>query len=272
MARLGAPSHTVAMSREPLQFIVLGESGVGKTSFADKVALDTQYHRYDPFAMPHGSQLPDPNHESQANSTRMKLQVDGELLDIGIMDVSLTPIRVREPGFVSSLFDLFLRDTDGVLLLYDITSEESYKHVTEFGWDYIWACRSSLPSKRFGCTLVGNKVDLVRGGDSTKRQVPKDRAEEWASMVGVNAFEVDRFDKSVLEDVLRDLVKHTDWAQRRTREDMEVIAESKKGAMEAQEPTAQPTQKTKHKSKVFSTVSRFKNLLSSRGFGASSKA
>ncbi|KAL5379524.1 hypothetical protein DPSP01_008401 [Paraphaeosphaeria sporulosa] len=272
MARLGAPSHTVAMSRGPLQFIVLGESGVGKTSFADKVALDTQYHRYDPFAMPHGSQLPDPNHESQANSTRMKLQVDGELLDIGIMDVSLTPIRVREPGFVSSLFDLFLRDTDGVLLLYDITSEESYKHVTEFGWDYIWACRSSLPSKRFGCTLVGNKVDLVRGGDSTKRQVPKDRAEEWASMVGVNAFEVDRFDKSVLEDVLRDLVKHTDWAQRRTREDMEVIAESKKGAMEAQEPTAQPTQKTKQKSKVFSTVSRFKNLLSSRGFGASSKA
>lgn len=117
------------MSKASLSFVILGESGVGKTSLADKVAHDTQYHHYDPFANTEGS-------------TRMNLNVGSDVLEILIKDISLTPIRIRESGFVAGVFDRALREADGAILLYDITSEESYRHVTDFGWDYVWMCRS----------------------------------------------------------------------------------------------------------------------------------
>jgi GTPase SAR1 family protein len=117
------------MSRRSLVFVILGESGVGKTSLTDKVAHDTQYHHYDPF-------------HSSESYTRMVLQLGSDLLDISIMDISLTPIRATEDGFVGEIFDNALREADGVVLLYDITREESYTHVTDFGWDYVWGCRA----------------------------------------------------------------------------------------------------------------------------------
>jgi hypothetical protein len=114
---------------------------------------------------------------------------------------------------------------------------------------------------RFGCTLVGNKVDLIESDDSEKREVPKYLAEEWASMVGVKAFEVDRFDKSRLEDVLRDLVKSTNRAKRRDEEDLELVRERRKVRYQA----AEGSEKAKPKSKRFPSLSRLKDILQGTG-------
>lgn len=268
------------MSENELRIVVLGESGVGKTSFADKVAYDTQYYRYDPFACTAGPRPPHPSYNTQApqlssngqqtspsqafppshSATRMKLQVSSDLYEFDIQDISLTSRRIKEPGFMSSMIDDIVSDADGVVLLYDITNKESYTHATEFGWDYVWACKSALASRRFGCTLVGNKVDLVQGDRSVRRQVPEDLPEEWASMVGVRAFEVDIFNKSVLEDVLRDLVRHTRWAKRRDREDEEVEDERKRVTKKAEESA----EETKRKSRISSMLSRLKSSLPTR--------
>ncbi|KAF2449046.1 hypothetical protein P171DRAFT_482080 [Karstenula rhodostoma CBS 690.94] len=254
------------MSRPYLSFVILGESGVGKTSFADKVIHDTQYYLYDPF---------------DDAPTRLKLPVGTDTHDILIKDISLTPIRARESGFVAEVFDQALRNADGIVLMYDITSEESYKNVTGFGWDYVWACRApknaggqKYPTGhvRFGCTLVGNKADLVQGDDREKRQVPKGLAEEWASMVGVNAFESDRFDKGVLEAVLCDLVKSTHRAQRRDKEDIEEVEERREAKREAEQQAAQPIEETKQKSKTSSTLSKLKGILPRKGSSSNTKA
>jgi hypothetical protein len=152
--QLPSLSTAAAMSKSPLTFVILGETGVGKTSLTDRVAHNTQYHCYDPFE----------------DDTRMRLQVGSDLLYIDIRDISLTPIRTMDAGFHIAIFDHELRTADGVVLLYDITSEESYVHVTEFGWDYVWGCRapgnhsglgyplgkswsSSFPSRSHSCGL-----------------------------------------------------------------------------------------------------------------------
>ncbi|KAL1606467.1 hypothetical protein SLS60_003871 [Paraconiothyrium brasiliense] len=246
------------MSKFYLTITILGESGVGKTSFADKVAHDTQYHRYAPTISP--------------ASAHMSLQVDGDLYELNFDDISLTPIRVREPGFANAIINTAVRKSYAVVLLYDITSEESYRQVTEFGWQYLWDLRDSgdesrtgdyeeenqSETRKFGCVLVGNKVDLVQGDNSDKREVPKDLAEEWASMVGVEAFEVDRFDRNVLEDVLKALIRNTNWAKRRDEEDNEVVRDRQK----AKEENAEKPEEQKRISR-FPALKRLKVVLTS---------
>lgn len=123
----------------------------------------------------------------------------------------------------------------------------------------------------------------MQDGGSEKRQVPKELAEEWASMVGVNAFEVDRFDKGALEDVLRDLVTSINWAKRRDGEDLQVVKERERAKMEAMEKRHESTKETdkqatppakepKQKSKTASTLSKLKGILPGRGLGSSAKA
>lgn len=99
--------------------------------------------------------------------------------------------------------------------------------------------------------LVGNKADLVQGDAKAKREVPRDLAEEWADMVGVRSFEVDRFDRSKLHDVMNQLVRSINRADRRDREDM---------AMEKAEHDAANKQlETKHRR--LSSMTRFKETL-----------
>lgn len=254
----------------PIRIVILGESGVGKTSFADKVLHGVQYHRYDPF-------------QSSQDADNATLQVDGETYSLHIDDVSLTLPRIREFGLQDAIFIQLLKKASGIVLLYDITNEDSYKHVTEFGWKYVWGCRAEgtvsggkyyvyptgkLPlllflskrrlrlagHQRFGCVLVGNKLDLVQGQDADKRAVPKDLAEEWASMVGVESFEVDRFDRIALEASLRDLIRSALHAQRRDREDIQVVKAR-------QDAGAQTDKKQKQKSGRFPSLSKLRKVL-----------
>ena len=80
--------------------------------------------------------------------------------------------------------------------------------------------------------LVGNKLDLVQAENKAKRQVPRDLAEEWASMVGHKSFEVDRFDRENLEVIMRELVRSVKWAKRRNEEDSKAM-HSRQDAMSA---------------------------------------
>jgi hypothetical protein len=95
----------------------------------------------------------------------------------------------------------------------------------------------------------------VQGANSEKREVPRSLAEEWAGMVGVKLFEVDRFDKSRLEDVLRDLVKSTHRAKIRDEEDMTMVRERQIARIQ------EGPGKTIPKSKKFPSLLRLKAIL-----------
>ncbi|KAF1972319.1 P-loop containing nucleoside triphosphate hydrolase protein [Bimuria novae-zelandiae CBS 107.79] len=244
---------------DTLKIVVLGESGIGKTSFTDKVVHDAQYVRYDPTYLfgKHGNQ--------------MAMNVDGDVHYIRLDDVSLTPIRSPEHGALSEQYATFIRDADGVVLLYDITDSNSYDAITETGWEYVWSRQAKswgrgwdFPNghKKFGCVLVGNKVDLLQGEGSVKRQVSKDLAEEWASMMGVEHFEVDRFNREALEDVVRALVRSVQWAKRRNLEDIR-MTKIKSGATTAVVQGSIHDQQIQ-KSKQFLGLTRLKERLTFR--------
>lgn len=118
-----------------LQVVVLGESGVGKTSLVDKVIHDAQYVRYEP-----ASFFPT---DGTRSDTQLSLTFEGHNYDLELKDVNLTPIRLRDPGIMVGLFIEWLKYADGIVLMYDITDANSYGHVTGWAWNYIQACRMS---------------------------------------------------------------------------------------------------------------------------------
>ena len=56
---------------------------------------------------------------------------------------------------------------------------------------------------RFGCVLVGNKVDLA----GEKREVEREEAEWFAEMVGVEWFELDAWDSEAIRRAMTALVR-----------------------------------------------------------------
>jgi len=196
--------------------------------------------RYDPLAT-----FPPPGTES---SCRRALEVDGEVWGLSIEDLSTTPLRLKEPGFRADIFEARLMNADGVILLYDITSKKSYEHVAEEGYGFMEKCRKpsradasdeifSVAQQRFGCVLVGNKLDLAEceRGEQT-RQVTSEVAAEWGRMRGIKSFEVDYSDQRKLEDVMRALVRSIKSAQNNDTGDLRIKTV---GAAADTNPTAQ---------------------------------
>lgn len=94
-------------------------------------------------------------------------------------------------------------DTDGIVFLYDVTDGTSFENLTERGYEYVQRCRGE--GRRFGCVLVGNKVDLLDEG--RKREVTKEVVEDWAVKQGVECCEISCFDAEGVEEVVRMMVR-----------------------------------------------------------------
>jgi GTPase SAR1 family protein len=76
-----------------------------------------------------------------------------------------------------ALFEQWIRDSQGVLLVYSITSHASFDHIT----DYLELVRKvrrkmTMPQKPVVVALVGNKCDL----DGPERQVERGEGENFA--------------------------------------------------------------------------------------------
>ncbi|KAJ4294134.1 hypothetical protein N0V90_007824 [Kalmusia sp. IMI 367209] len=208
-------------SSHDLNIVILGESDVGKSSLTDRFVFNKHMVRYDPF----GPAIPGAG--SEFSSCRA-LDVDGELWNIYIEDLSTTPMRLREPGFRADVWEERLRKADGIVLLYDVTDEKSYESITEKGWIHVWECRRAEDANGVRYPTAGTKVDLVQGEKSKKREVRKSLAEEWASILGLKAFEVDAYDKERLEDMMRALVRRIKRARQRDAEDIEIVKKRSK--------------------------------------------
>lgn len=186
-----------------LNIVVFGESGVGKTCFTDMFTFGEQFVGYDPTTERH----------------RRDLDVDGRLVSLLLDDISSTSQR---EAALQEHFRLIIRDADGIVLLYDITNEESFEYITNQAYAYVCLCRRYLckrwdeggdegrphgeRSKELGYALVGNKKDLVHNGKG-KRAIATSMAKEWARSQGCEHCEVSSNDRSEVEEAMRMLVK-----------------------------------------------------------------
>ncbi|KAF2465707.1 P-loop containing nucleoside triphosphate hydrolase protein [Lindgomyces ingoldianus] len=215
------------------EVIIFGEGGVGKTCFTDMFMRERHFAFYDP---------------TVTTPERKRVVIDGLAWSLRLVDLRASLFQESdlpgETGFAPRYFVKMLRDADGIIFLYDITSKASYEHIVNEG--YLDACRwrrmyrentttlRSYPAgmQRFGCILVGNKLDLGQ----EKREVDRDVAQEWAESMGMQFFELSAFSNESIKEAMTALVKSMIKAEERDNEDLSegenlkksVVAKAKK--------------------------------------------
>lgn len=176
------------------------------------------FHRYDPFEKP-----------------TKEIQVDGKSYDVELRDFNFTPLREGDPSISISFVREIFRAAGGFILLYDVNSYDSFQHITDYAYLFIldnrrvWAKEEPDPEtaklppvwvdwrprtledgifypcgqQRFGCVLVGTKLDLAR----QEREVGKDVAEAWADRYGMKHFELDTYSQEPINEIVQVVIK-----------------------------------------------------------------
>lgn len=137
--------------------VLLGEGCVGKTSLVLRYVENK-------FNDKHLSTL-------QASFLNKKLNIAGKRVDLAIWDTA------GQERF-HALGPIYYRDSNGAILVYDITDEDSFQKVK----NWVKELKKMLGTGVCIC-IAGNKVDLEK-----QRVVTVEEAEEYASSVGAKHF------------------------------------------------------------------------------------
>ena len=142
------------MANKSCKLVVLGDSGVGKT---------TLIHNYvnNEFRADFKSTI-------GADFTAKSIDVGNQTVDLQIWDTA-GEIRFHSVGAA------FYRGTDACILVYDITSHESFERLQMWQDDLYTKCGID-DRENFPLIVFGNKCDLEE-----TREVAKEEAERWAN-------------------------------------------------------------------------------------------
>ena len=200
--------------------VVFGEPGVGKTCFVDQFCYGKSFVLHNP----------------DNNDRQHPILVEGRTTGLTLMDLSTAFLKPEQSMHSANWAETILADADGVVLLYDVTSSQSFEFITAQAYRYLWGCRKSNSGRRegaegaerdtFGCVLVGNKADLTTE-DQASRAVPLNYANDWALTQCIRSIEVDSLARDGPENALRLLVKNIWKLERLGMMDVKVV-ESKK--------------------------------------------
>ena len=140
------------------KIMIIGDSSVGKTCLFKKLSSGTF-------------------HDKNIST----IGVEKVTLDYKIDVENKKDGKKEKKSFSISLFDTagqekfravtfsYYKESDGILLLYDITKKDSFDQVS-FWIDSIKEAIDSKESSKYAVILIGNKLDLV-GEDDKERQV-----------------------------------------------------------------------------------------------------
>ena len=115
------------------KIIVLGNEGVGKSSILLQFIQGIFVTKYDP---------------TIEDSYRKIIEINGTQYFLEILDTA--------GGTQTPLRDLFIKDSNGFVLVYAINSKSSFNELPEYR-DHILRVKDT---DNFNCILVGNKSDL----------------------------------------------------------------------------------------------------------------
>ena len=142
----------MSSSRLQLKVIVLGDSGVVKTSILNRFVKQEFSQSY--------------RATVGADFLFKEFTVDGKAVSLQLWDTA------GQERF-QSLGNAFYRGTDCCLLVFDITNLESFEGIVS--WKKEFLQRSGNEGSNFPIILVGNKCDMAYD-----RKVTQARAKEWA--------------------------------------------------------------------------------------------
>ena len=141
----------MSSSRFQLKVIVLGDSGVGKTSILNRFVKQEFSQSY--------------RATVGADFLFKEYTVDGKAVSLQLWDTA------GQERF-QSLGNAFYRGTDCCLLVFDLTNSESFDNLVQ--WKKEFLERSGNENTNFPVILIGNKCDLP------DRKVTVANAKEWA--------------------------------------------------------------------------------------------
>ncbi|PVD28663.1 hypothetical protein C0Q70_11257 [Pomacea canaliculata] len=158
------------------KIVLLGEGCVGKTSLVLRYVENK-------FNDKHVTTL-------QASFLNKKLNVGGKRVNLAIWDTA------GQERF-HALGPIYYRDSNGAILVYDITDEDSFQKVK----NWVRELRRMLGQDVCLC-IVGNKTDLEKD-----RHVPVDEAEAYAGSVNAKHYHTSAKLNRGIEELFLDLSK-----------------------------------------------------------------
>jgi len=173
------------------KIVLLGDTGVGKTSIALRFTQDTFQVRTNPTI--------------GASFLMKNIVVDDKKIKLQIWDTAGQE-RFR------SLAPMYYRGASAALLVYDITSLVSFNKVKE----WVNELRLNVPEDII-MVVVGNKVDRA----AKHRQLKFETGQDYARSVGASFMETSAKTKEGIEEVFNDISKRLIQNQSLTRKTAE---------------------------------------------------
>ena len=164
------------------KIIMIGDSGVGKTSLLTKYLTNT--FPKNPF----------PTIASEF-ATKIIQMKDGGFVKAQIWDTT-------GQEKYKSLTSHHYRKCLGAILIYDLTSRSSFENIVNWLKDV-----KELAEKNCIIMLVGNKLDLAESF-SNKREVSKEEGEVFAYLNKLSFYETSAFNKENVNEIFEDLVEN----------------------------------------------------------------
>ena len=144
------------------KFILIGNSGVGKTSIFKKLKTG-EFHEKNISTIGLEKQTIDVNIEIDKDGQKQKKEFNISLFDTAGQE------KFRAVTFT------YYKESDGILLLYDITDRKSFDNVS------IWvnSIKEAIEGNKskYAIILIGNKLDLVEE-ELKEREVTEEEAKE----------------------------------------------------------------------------------------------
>ncbi|XP_014245117.1 ras-related protein Rab-21 [Cimex lectularius] len=156
--------------------VLLGEGCVGKTSVVLRYVEDK-------FNDKHVTTL-------QATFLTKRLNIGGKRINLAIWDTA------GQERF-HALGPIYYRMSNGAILVYDITDEDSFQKVK----NWVKELKKMLGSE-ICLTIAGNKIDLQKD-----RNVPIETAEKYAESVGASHFHTSAKQNSGIEEMFLELTQ-----------------------------------------------------------------
>lgn len=161
----------MASKKQLLKIIILGDSGVGKTSLMNQYVSKKFDNRY--------------KATIGAEFLSKDVEIEGTSVTLQIWDTA------GQERF-QSLGSAFYRGADACILVFDVTQLESFSHLTS------WMEEFTIQAGKRDCVLIGNKIDLAE-----KRQVAQRTAQNWCQKnedANIKYYETSAKDNSGVEE------------------------------------------------------------------------
>lgn len=172
----------MSKTKSQLKVIVLGDSGVGKTSLLNRFVTEE-------FSQIYKATI-------GADFMRKEIIIEDKHISLQLWDTA------GQERF-QSLGSSFYRGADACILVYDITLQKSFDSIISWKQEFLNQCGPNNP-ETFPFMVVGNKCDL-----ETDRAVSLAKSNQWAREQDLPLIEASAKDNIRIEEIFVEIAKKT---------------------------------------------------------------